>query len=106
MQASGGNAVYAALVFMRLLVGDTDQVRHLLLRKAEHDAPFPNAGADMPIRVVRAVGRLRGFCFVYCWHDSWLIALLCPALAGWHSPISKNVKSDYSDFERQATDYF
>src|SRR5205823_6164077 len=48
-QATGGNPVYAPLVFVRLLIGDPDQIGQLLLGQAKHDPPLANASADMPI---------------------------------------------------------
>ena len=52
IEAAGGDPVDALLVFVRLLVGDADQLRHLLLRKAEHDPPFAHPCADVPIDIL------------------------------------------------------
>src|SRR5690606_12643544 len=49
---AGRDAVDAALVFVRLLVGDADEVGELLLRQTEHDAALADAGADMAVDVL------------------------------------------------------
>jgi hypothetical protein len=51
-QPSGRNPIDAALVFMRLLIGDADKVGELLLRQAEHDPAFADARADVPIDIL------------------------------------------------------
>src|SRR6185437_5793297 len=56
-QPPGRDAVDAALIFMRLLVGDADEVSKLLLGEAEHDPTFTDARADMTIDVLRAARR-------------------------------------------------
>src|SRR5579875_1892766 len=53
-QPAGRDAVDAALVFVRLLIGDADQIGQLLLGQTEHDPPLANAGADMPVDLLRA----------------------------------------------------
>jgi len=55
-QPTGGHAVYAALVFMRLLVGDADEIRQLLLGQAQDDAPLADARADMAVDVLGSRG--------------------------------------------------
>src|SRR5882672_12646880 len=42
---------------MRLLVGNANQVGELLLRQPEHDPPLADAGADMPVDILGAIGR-------------------------------------------------
>src|SRR3981081_4787621 len=52
VEAAGGNPVDAALIFVRLLVGDADQIGALLLGQATHDAalphPPPGLGGTVP----------------------------------------------------------
>src|SRR5258707_1009473 len=57
IESTGRNAVNAAFVFMRLLIGDTDQIGKLLLSQTEHDAALAYAGADMAIHILGAAGR-------------------------------------------------
>jgi deoxyribonuclease V len=54
IQATGRDPVDAGLVFVRLLVGDADQLGHLLLGQAEHDTPLADAQADVAIDVQSA----------------------------------------------------
>src|SRR6185437_4235783 len=56
-EAAGRDAVDATLVFMRLLVGDADQVGKLLLGQAEHDAALADPGADMTVDVLGTARR-------------------------------------------------
>jgi len=51
VQASGRNAIDAALVLVRLLISHPDQLRHLLLAEAQHNPTFTDAIADIAIRV-------------------------------------------------------
>ena len=52
VQAAGGDAVDALLVLVRLLVGDPDQLGHLLLGQAQHDAPLAHPDPDVAIDVL------------------------------------------------------
>ena len=52
-QTTGGDAVDALLVFVRLLVGDADQLGHLLLGQAQHDPPLAHPRPDNSIDVLR-----------------------------------------------------
>ena len=54
VEAAGGDPVDALLVFVRLLIGHTDQLGHLLLRQTEHDPPLAHARADVPVDVLGA----------------------------------------------------
>ena len=47
------DAVDAGLVLVRLLVGDADQLGHLLLGQAQHDAALTDAQADIVVDVER-----------------------------------------------------
>ena len=51
-QTTGGDAVDALLVLVRLLVGDADQLGHLLLGQAQHDPPLAHPRSDIPINVL------------------------------------------------------
>ena len=51
-QAARGDTVDAALVFVRLLIGDTNQVSQLLLRQAEHNTSLATARPDMAIDIL------------------------------------------------------
>ena len=53
VQAAAGDAVDALLVLVRLLIGDPDQLRHLLLGEPKHDAPFAHPRADVAVDVLR-----------------------------------------------------
>jgi len=48
-QPPGRNAIYPALVFVRLLIGDADHLGELLLREPQHDTALANARSDMVI---------------------------------------------------------
>src|ERR1700736_3773200 len=61
-QTAGRNAVDAPLVFVRLLIGDPDQISQLLLGQTKHDPPLTNAGADMPIDILGSAGRATRRC--------------------------------------------
>ena len=52
------DAIDAALVFVRLLVGDTDHLGQLLLGQPQHDAPFADARADMVVDRCRRAASL------------------------------------------------
>jgi hypothetical protein len=56
-QSSGRHAVDRALVFVRLLIGDADQIGELLLSEAEHDPPLADARTDVAIDVLRPARR-------------------------------------------------
>src|SRR5258706_12229467 len=61
IEAAGGNPVDAALIFVRLLVGDADQVGKLLLGQAQHDAALAHPRPDMTVDVLGAArGAARG----------------------------------------------
>ena len=47
IQASTGDTVDPALIFVCLLVGDPDQIGQLLLGKPEHDPPFAHPRANI-----------------------------------------------------------
>ena len=47
-QTAGRNTVDAPLVFVRLLIGDADQISQLLLGQTKHDPPLTNAGVGEP----------------------------------------------------------
>src|SRR5262249_19505250 len=50
------------LVFVRLLIGDTDQIGQLLLGQTKHDSPLTNAGTDMSIDILGSAGRAARRC--------------------------------------------
>jgi len=56
-QAAGGDAIDAALVFVRLLIGDTNQISQLLLRQTEHNASLANARPDVAIDILGSARR-------------------------------------------------
>jgi hypothetical protein len=56
-QTTGRNSVDPALVFVGLLIRDADQVGKLLLRQAEHDPPFADPGAHIPIDILGSARR-------------------------------------------------
>src|SRR6266513_5347987 len=60
VKPAGGNAVDAAFVFVRLLIGYPDQISQLLLGQAQHDAAFPDPRADMAVDVLGAAGGAAG----------------------------------------------
>ena len=67
IETAGRDPVDAGLVLMRLLIGHTDQLGHLLLRVAEHDPSLTDPQADEMIDVecpttssVVAIGGLAG----------------------------------------------
>src|SRR5260370_28709223 len=51
-QSAGGDPIDAALVFVRLLVGHTDEIGELLLGQAEHDSALANSRTDMAVDVL------------------------------------------------------
>src|SRR5271163_1870322 len=53
-EPAGRDAVDAALVFVRLLIGDADQISKLLLGEAEHDPPLAHSRADMMVDILSA----------------------------------------------------
>src|SRR5205085_8157337 len=57
IEAPGGNAIDPTLVFVRLLISHSDQIRELLLGETQHDAALANTGADMAVDVLRPTGR-------------------------------------------------
>jgi hypothetical protein len=63
-QAPSGDTVDATLVFVRLLVGDANQIGKLLLRQTEHNTSLANARPDMAIDILgsarRSTGRYNG----------------------------------------------
>src|SRR5579872_711748 len=52
IKPAGRNAIDAALIFVRLLVGDADEVGKLLLCEAEHDPAFADSCADMAVDIL------------------------------------------------------
>src|SRR5215469_17966324 len=56
-QPSGRDAVDAALIFVRLLIGHADEVGQLLLGESEHDAALAYPRADMTVDVLCAAAR-------------------------------------------------
>src|SRR6185312_4187159 len=58
-QPAGRDAIDAALVFMRLLIGHADQFGELLLRQSQHDPPLANPRADVPVDRRRRFSPLR-----------------------------------------------
>ena len=54
VEPAGRDAVDAGLVLVRLLIGDADQLGHLLLGQAEHDPALADAQADVVVDVERA----------------------------------------------------
>src|SRR5260370_30266426 len=61
IEAAGGNPVDAALIFVRLLVGDADQIGELLLGQAQHDAALAHPRPDLTVDVLGAArGAARG----------------------------------------------
>lgn len=53
IEAASRDPVDAALVLMRLLIGDADEIGELLLSEAEHDAAVADARTDVPVDVLR-----------------------------------------------------
>jgi hypothetical protein len=53
VQAAGRDPVDAFLVLVSLLVGDADQLSHLLLGQTKKNAPVTHACAHMPVDVLR-----------------------------------------------------
>jgi hypothetical protein len=41
------------LIPLRLLIGDPDQLSHLVLGQPEHDPSLAHASADMPVGILR-----------------------------------------------------
>lgn len=60
-QPAGRDAIDAALVLMRLLIGHADEVGELLLRQPEHDPAFADARTDMTVDVLSPARRSFGF---------------------------------------------
>src|SRR5215472_4273573 len=60
-QAPGRHTVDAALVLMRLLVGDADEISKLLLRQPEHDPALADSRTDMTVDVLSPARRSFGF---------------------------------------------
>src|SRR5262245_30374629 len=56
-QPARRNTIDAALVFVRLLIRDPDQIGELLLRQSEHDAALANARSHILVDVLGAAGR-------------------------------------------------
>ena len=54
VQAPRGDAIDPLLVLVRLLIGDPDQLGHLLLGEPEHDPALAHPRPDMPVDVLRA----------------------------------------------------
>ena len=54
-QPSGEYAVDAALVLVRLLIGNADHFGHLLLAQPQHDPAFADSRSDEAIRIRRPV---------------------------------------------------
>src|SRR5258708_19530643 len=48
-ETAGGYAIDATLVFMRLLIGDADEIGYLLLRQPHHDASPPDPAPSLLI---------------------------------------------------------
>src|SRR5204862_6605468 len=57
VEAAGRAPVNAALVFVRLLVGDPDQIGQLLLGQPQHDPPLPDSRPDMAVDILSPPGR-------------------------------------------------
>jgi hypothetical protein len=53
IQASRRDAVDPGFVFVRLLIGDADQLGHLLLGEAQHDASLADPQTDVAVDVER-----------------------------------------------------
>jgi hypothetical protein len=47
------------LVLVRLLIGDPDQLSHLLLGQARHDPSVAHAGPHMPVGILRTSPAVR-----------------------------------------------
>ena len=84
VQAPRGDAIDPLLVLVRLLIGDPDQLGHLVLGQPEHDPSLAHAGADMPVGILRtspAGTRLRARLEI-------TVAIVTPSLASgelaWH----------------------
>src|SRR6266699_1817924 len=56
VEAAGRDPVNAALVFVRLLVGDPDQIGQLLLGQPQHDPPLPDSRPDMAVDILSPPG--------------------------------------------------
>src|SRR5262249_46508054 len=57
VEPSGGDAIDPTLVFVRLLIGDADQVRQLLLSQAQHDTTLAHPRTDVAVDILRSTGR-------------------------------------------------
>src|SRR5690242_5483052 len=64
-QPSGGHPIDAALVFVRLLVGNANHFRELLLRETQHNAALPDPASDM---IIYHGGRPPSFRFGHGFH--------------------------------------
>jgi hypothetical protein len=53
VEAPRGGAIDPLLVLVRLLVGDPDQLGHLMLGQPEHNSSLAHAGSDMPVGILR-----------------------------------------------------
>ena len=52
VQPAGGHTIDALLVLVRLLVGDADQLGHLLLGQAEQDPALADPSADVAVDIL------------------------------------------------------
>ena len=53
VQTASSDAVDALLILVGLLIGDADQLGHLLLGEPEHDPALAHARTDMAVDVLR-----------------------------------------------------
>src|SRR5947209_3044838 len=60
IEPASRDAVDAALVFVRLLIGHPDQVSELLLGQAQHDAALAYPCSDMAVDILGAAGGAAG----------------------------------------------
>ena len=51
VEPAGGNPVEALLILVRLLVGDSDQLRHILLGEPQQDATLADAGSNIAVNI-------------------------------------------------------
>lgn len=54
IEPAGGYPVDAFFVLVSLLVGDADQLSHLLLRQTKHDPTLAHSGSDVTINILSA----------------------------------------------------
>ena len=87
VEPAGRDTVDAGLVLVGLLVGDPDQLRHLLLGQPEHDTALADAEADKVVDVERPApsAAFRPGVLFASWFTEYLSRRIRPVVArrGW-----------------------